>query len=102
MKTPTTMKRIAARTNHMPYPSRLLLAAGFKPTPAHNLINYGGKTISDLAYTTRYVGGAQAWKASDVTSIDRALSAALSDRNLNNVMQQYFGSTPISNTFLPS
>jgi len=102
VKRPKTLKRIVERSFHVPYPSRLLLAPGMKPTPAHNLINYGGKTISDLCFTTLYIGGPESWKASDTINIDQAIATAMSDRNLNNVMQQYFGSTPITSTFAPS
>ena len=43
-----------------------------------------------------YVGG-DAWDG-DIANIDRALAAAMSDRDLNNVMAQYF-TGPITTTF---
>jgi len=48
------------------------------------------------------VGGSAAWKASDIQNIDRALAAAMSDVELNNVMSQYYPSGKISTTFRPS
>src|SRR5437879_5085904 len=66
------------------------LAPGFPPSPAEDLINHGGKTIRDLKYANFYVAGETAWNANDIQNIDQALSAAMSDRKLNNVIMQYF------------
>jgi hypothetical protein len=78
------------------------LAPGFQPQPSWNLTNFGGPIISDLTFVNRYVGGAGAWPASDMTDIDNALSAALSDSGLESVMAQYFPGATISSTMLPS
>ena len=77
------------------------LAAGFQPQPALNLTDHGGKTITDLVFVNQYLGGPGAWAASDVTHIDGALSKALSDAQLQTVLQQYYG-TAISSAMLPS
>jgi len=69
------------------------LAQGLPPTPAHDLMFHGGKTIRDLTYTNFYVG-ADAWDANDIRNIDRALEAAMSEPTLNNVMAQYFTGVP--------
>src|SRR5262249_24008988 len=54
-------------------------------------------------YTNFYVGGANAWNATDRNNIHRALAAAMTDRNLNNVLLQYFrGRAQITSTFRPS
>jgi hypothetical protein len=79
-----------------------VIAPGLPPTPEHNLINHGGKTIQDLVFTNFYVGGASSWAESDIESIDQALAAAMADTNLNNVMMQYFKNKPITTTFKPS
>jgi len=81
----------------MPEPAAI--APGVPPTPQHNLVFNGGKTIADLVFTNFYVGGSTAWQASDMDSIDKALAAAMSDRNLNNVMVQYYPSGQITSTF---
>lgn len=73
------------------------IAAGLKPTPSHDLHFHGGKTIANLHFENYYVG-ADTWPASDITNIDASLSAAMSDVNLNNVMEQYFPGS-ISSTF---
>src|SRR5690349_18492650 len=70
-----------------------ILAPGIPPTPAHDLLYHGGKTIQDLTFTNFYVGG-DAWQQSDVRNIDDALAAAMSDTGLNNVMAQYFSAPP--------
>lgn len=80
--------RARARTRFLP----AALAPGFPATPAHDLIFHGGRTIPNLSYFNFFVGGQGAWAKSDVDNINGALSAAMSDRNLNNVMQQYFNS----------
>ena len=58
------------------------LAAGFKPRPELNLQNFGGKTITDLVFVNKYLGGQGAWDPSDISSIDGALSKAMSDTAL--------------------
>jgi hypothetical protein len=77
------------------------LAPGFQPQPAWNLVDSGGKTISDLLFVNRYVGPAGAWSPADMASIDAALSEAMSDANLQTVIQQYYPA-PISSRMLPS
>jgi hypothetical protein len=81
----------------MPEPKAI--APGIKPTPAHDLVFHGGHTITDLAFWNFYVGGSDAWKASDIQDIDRALAAAMNDVKLNNVMSQYYPSGKITSKF---
>ena len=71
------------------------LAPGVPPTPAHDLLYHGGKTIPNLTFTNFYVAG-DAWQASDIQNIDRALAAAMTEPTLNNVMAQYFTGVPTS------
>ena len=78
------------------------IAPGLKPTPANDLIFHGGKTIPNLSFVNFYVAGEKGWNSSDIQNIDRALSAAMSDRNLNNVMMQYFKNQPTTSKFLGS
>lgn len=88
--------------SRMSMPSPKVIAPGVAPTPAHDLIFHGGHTIADLVFTNLYVGGAGAWTASDLQNIDRALAAAMSDQDLNNVMSQYYPSGNITSTFKSS
>ena len=81
---------------------RGVIAPGFKAHKALNLKFKGGKTIPNLSFRIVYLGAA-GWPASDMQNIDTALSGALSDPHLNNVIQQYYpGAPPISTTFLGS
>jgi len=84
----------------MPTPEAI--APGVAPAPAHDLIFHGGHTIADLVFTNFYIGGSGSWKASDIQNVDKALTAAMSDRQLNNVMSQYYPSGKITSTFKPS
>jgi hypothetical protein len=75
------------------------IAPGLHPTPEHDLIFRGGKTIPHLSYLNFYVGGAAVWNQEDIQNIDEALEAAMNDEHLNNVMIQYFQGGNISATF---
>jgi hypothetical protein len=77
------------------------LADGFTPRPSWNLTSHGGPTIADLTFVNRYAGDATAWSADDMSNIDHALEAAMSDRGLQSVIAQYFEG-PITSTMLPS
>lgn len=76
-----------------------VLAPGIPASPKHDLIFHGGKTIADLIFVNFFVGGASAWDQSDIQSINDALAAAMADKNLNNVMSQYYPSGHITSTF---
>ncbi len=78
------------------------IAPGLHPTRTHDLHFHGGKTIQNLNFTNFYVGGTNSWNQNDIQSIDAALTAAMSDQDLNNVMMQYFHHQPITSTFTPS
>lgn len=78
-----------------------VLAAGFPARPDLNLTYRGGRTITDLVFLNNYIGGSKSWIPSDISSIDGALSRAMSDTRLQAVVQQYY-STPISSRMLPS
>ncbi len=78
------------------------IAAGIQPNSAYDLYYRGGKLLPNLQFTIFYVGGSQVWQNSDRTNIDNALSAAMSDTNLNNVMTQYFNDQSLTSVFKPS
>jgi hypothetical protein len=73
------------------------IVSGIAPTPEHDLKFHGGKTIQDLRFMNFYVAG-DAWDQGDMANIDKALAAAMSDTDLNNVMVQYYPA-PITTTF---
>lgn len=74
-------------------------APGIPASPKHDLIFHGGKTIADLIFVNFYVGGSSAWNPTDIQSINDGLAAAMADKNLNNVMSQYYPSGHITSTF---
>ncbi len=78
-----------------------VLAPGIPKTPAHNLVDKGGRTIRSLTYANFYVGGDASWKQTDRDNIDKSLAAAMTDAQLSDVMSQYF-SGPIETTFRES
>jgi hypothetical protein len=78
------------------------LAGGLSPHPEEDLVFHGGKTIRNLTFTNFYIGGDAAWQGDDRKNIDRALSAAMADPHLNNVIRQYFDNQQIAATFKPS
>jgi hypothetical protein len=77
-------------------------APGFAAQPGLNLRYWGGRTIEHLTFTNVYVGGKAKWNADDVTQIDWALAAAMSDPHLNNVIAQYDADGKTSSAFRPS
>jgi hypothetical protein len=76
------------------------IAPGLPATPAHDLKYQGGRTIQNLQFLNFYVGS-DAWAKGDMSNIDKALAAAMSDTDLNNVMVQYFPG-PITTKFAGS
>lgn len=76
--------------------------SGLPSTPAEDLHYRGGHLIPHLQFVNLYVGGDDAWSRSDIEAIDHAIGAAMSDRNLNHVMMQYFKNEPITSVALPS
>ncbi len=81
------------------YPIATENAPGIPPTPERDLIYHGGRTIAHLSFTNLYVGGISSWVKSDIDSIDKAISDAMADKNLNNVMAQYFPGRKVTSIF---
>jgi hypothetical protein len=75
-----------------------VLAPGFPHDPSLDLRYLGGKTIPRLTFTNVYLG---TWDAAERTSVDTALTAAMADPHLNNVLVQYFPGS-IGSTFAGS
>lgn len=80
-------------------PMPKVIAPGIDPSPLHDLIFHGGKVTPNMHYKNFYVGGNGSWVEQDVASIDTALSAAMGDASLNNVMNQYFPGAKVSCDF---
>jgi hypothetical protein len=95
-------RRYAAKQKVAPKPAppqAEVIAQGFQPRPDLNLVDRGGRIITDLVFTNFFVGG-DGWDGQDMQNINDSLSAAMSDQNLNNVLIQYFrGADNITTTF---
>lgn len=76
-----------------------VLAPGFGPDPSLNLRYLGGKTLPHLRYTLVYLGE---WSPPERAALDHALAAAMRDRELNNVLAQYFPGAEVTTTFAGS
>jgi hypothetical protein len=76
-----------------------VLAPGFPAEHGLDLRYLGGKTIPDLTFTNVYLG---TWNADERQLLDHALAAAMADKQLNNVLAQYFTAGPVRSTFAGS
>jgi len=81
-----------------PFAKAKAIAPGVAPSPIHDLIFHGGKTVVDMQFQNLFVGDTQSWKQSDMDLINRAITTAMTDTRLNNVMVQYFPGQKISCT----
>ena len=66
------------------------IAPGISPAPLDDLMFHGGKVVPKMEFQNVYLGGMAAWAASDIAFIDTAISRAMRNKRLNNVMAQYF------------
>lgn len=76
-----------------------VLAPGFERQPGLDLRYLGGRTIARLTFTNVYLGS---WDTGERDRLDHALSAAMADPHLNNVLAQYFEGTAVGSTFAGS
>lgn len=81
-----------------PFAKTKAIAPGVAASPIHDLIFHGGKTVADMQFQNLFVGDTQSWKQSDLDLINRAITTAMTDTRLNNVMVQYFPGKKISCT----
>jgi hypothetical protein len=82
---------------HYVYPERAwtqpdAIARGIPPDPSADLVFHGGKTVPQMEFQNVFLGGQASWLASDVDSINTAITLAMQDRKLNNVVKQFFDS----------
>jgi len=99
----TRLMRIQARPGspverrHYIYPERGwaqlepdAIARGIPPDSSADLVFHGGKTVPQMEFQNVFLGGQASWLASDIDSINTAITLAMQDRRLNNVVQQFF------------
>ena len=99
----TRLMRIQARpgslveARHYRYPQRGwvqpdAIARGIPPDASADLVFHGGKTVPQMEFQNIFLGGQASWQASDIDQINTAITLAMQDRKLNNVVKQYFDS----------
>jgi hypothetical protein len=74
-----------ARTRVM---ARSTAAAG-----QNDLVRHGGRIVPQSVFHNIYLGGTSLWTESDFGQIDEAITLAMQDRRLENVLRQYFPKT---------
>jgi len=79
-----------------PWPMPKAIAPGISPAPLDDLIFHGGKIVGQMEFQNVFLGSATDWKESDIASIDAAITLAMRDKRLNNVMVQYFHQQTLS------
>lgn len=72
------------------WPVPTAIAPGIDPSPLDDLIFHGGKTVPQMEFQNVYLGAPTDWTASAITLIDRAITLAMRDKRMNNVIVQYF------------
>src|SRR5207248_8750493 len=66
------------------------IAPGIPPDASADLKFHGGKTVPQMVFQNVFLGGRRSWLASDIDSINTAITLAMQDRRLNNVVGQFF------------
>lgn len=78
------------------WPVPKIIAKGISPSVLDDLLYHGGKVVPQMEFQNIYLGSHADWVESDVTAIDTAITRALQDKRLNNVMVQYFPGSAVS------
>lgn len=87
---------MATQTGTHTQPLNVVLAPLEAATASENLQFYGGKTLPRLEWTHVYLGR---WAAADRKHLDAAIPAAMTDRRLNAVIEQYFPKETVESVF---
>jgi len=66
------------------------IAGGIPPDRSADLVFHGGKTVPQMEFQNIFLGGQASWLQSDIDSINTAITLAMQDQKLNNVVKQYF------------
>jgi predicted SnoaL-like aldol condensation-catalyzing enzyme len=56
------------------------IAGGIPPDASADLVFHGGKTVPQMEFQNIFLGGQASWLASDIDSIDTAITLAMQDR----------------------
>jgi len=66
------------------------IAPGLRPDASADLVFHGGKTVPQMVFQNIFLGGHASWLAADIDQINTAITLAMQDRRLNNVVGQFF------------
>jgi hypothetical protein len=69
---------------------RKALAPGVTASPQDDLVFRGGKTLPKLGFQNIYLGRSSDFASGDVESIDDAITRLMRNKQLQNIIQQYF------------
>ncbi len=72
------------------WPMPKLIAPGIDPSPLDDLMFHGGKVVPQMEFQNVFLGAAADWPPGEIKLIDAAITRAMQDKRLNNVMAQYF------------
>lgn len=72
------------------WPMPKAIAPGVNPAPLSDLMFHGGKVVPQMEFQNIYLGSSSDFAAGDIDSIDAAITRAMQDERLNNVIVQYF------------
>jgi hypothetical protein len=70
------------------------IAHGISPRPLDDLIYHGGKLVPQMVFQNIFLGGQASWKAPEIDFINSSITRAMQDKDLNNVLRQYFVDRP--------
>jgi hypothetical protein len=79
-----------------PWPMPKAIAPGISPSPLDDLIFHGGKIVPQMVFQNIYLGSHSDWPGGDIDSINAAITTAMRDVRLNNVIVQYFHNATLS------
>jgi hypothetical protein len=78
------------------WPRPTSIARGITPSLLDDLLYHGGKLVPQMEFQNIYLGSQLDWQARDIEAIDGAITHAMHDTRLNNVMKQYFPGAAVS------
>jgi hypothetical protein len=84
------------------WPNPKAIADGIAPSPLDDLIFHGGRVVPQMGFQNIYLGSSADWVSSDIALIDAAITRAMQDKRLNDIMGQYFPGTQVTCDVKPS
>lgn len=82
--------------------AREALAPGVSASPKDDLVFRGGKVLPQMGFQNIYLGRSSDFASGDVENIDDAITRLMRDKQLKNVIQQYFPGKTLTYDVAPS